>query len=42
MQLLEMASLLNSRCWQNRKERPHQSTNNGDIVDKAKRCVVSE
>ena len=31
-------TLSNSR-WQNRKEHPNQSTNNGDIVGKAKRDV---
>ena len=31
-----MASLLNYK-WQNRKERPNQSTNNRDMVEKAKR-----
>ena len=36
-----MVSLSNSR-WQNRKERPHRSTNNEDMVDKAKRNIVSE
>ncbi len=30
----EMASISNTR-WQNRKERPILSTNNGDIVDKS-------
>ncbi len=33
---LEMASSSNSR-WHNCKECPHQSTNNGNMVDKAKR-----
>ncbi len=28
--------------WQNRKESPNGSTNNGDMVDKAKRDVVSQ
>ncbi len=28
--------------WQFRKERPNQSRNNGDMVDKAKHDVVSE
>ena len=37
----EMASLSNSR-WQNYKERPNRSTKNEDVVDKAKRDVVSE
>ena len=37
----EMASLSNSR-WQNCKDRPIGSTNNGDIFEKAKRDVVSE
>ena len=36
-----MTSLSNS-SRQNRKERPNRSTNNGDIVDKAKRLTVSE
>ena len=34
----EMAFLSNSR-WQNRKERPNRSTNNGDMDEKAKRLV---
>ena len=37
----EIASLSNFR-WQNCKERPKQFQNNGDMVDKAKRGVVSE
>ncbi len=36
----EMVSLLNS-SWQNRKERQNRSTNNEDMVDRAK-CLVSE
>ncbi len=36
-----MASSSNFKL-QNRKERPNQSTNNGDMVDKAKRDVMSE
>ena len=28
--------------WQNRKDGPNRSTNNGDIVDKAKHDVVSD
>ncbi len=36
-----MASLSNCR-WQNRKESPNQSTNNGGIVFEDKRDVVSE
>ena len=28
--------------WQNRKERPNGSINNGDMIDKAKRDAVSE
>ncbi len=36
-----MAPLFNSR-WKNRKERVNRSTNNGDIVEKAKRDVVGE
>ncbi len=28
--------------WQNRKERPNRSTNNGNMIKKAKRDVVSE
>ena len=28
--------------WQDRKERPNKSTNNGYMVDKAKRDVESE
>ena len=39
MKTSEMASLLNSG-WQNRKERPNQSTNNGNIAETAKRYVV--
>ncbi len=31
-----MAFLYNSR-WQNREERPHRSTNNGYVVNEAKR-----
>ena len=38
LQPSEMASLSNSRL-QNREERPSRSTNNGDIVEKAKRDV---
>ena len=34
----EIASSSNSR-WQNRKERPYQSTNNGEMVKRAKRPV---
>ncbi len=34
----EMASLSNS-SWQNHKERPNRSTNNGDMDKKAKRHV---
>ena len=37
----EMAFLSNSR-WQNSKERPNRSTNNGHMVVKAKCDVVSE
>ncbi len=37
----EMVLLSNSRS-QNRKERPNRSTNNGDMVEKAKYDVVSE
>ncbi len=36
-----MASLSNSR-GPNRKERPNQSTTNGDAVEEAKRDVVNE
>ena len=38
LQPSDMASLSNSR-WQNHKERQKQSTNNGDMVGKAKRDV---
>ena len=41
MKLSEIASLTNSR-WQNRKELSNRFTNNGDIVDKTKRDIVSE
>ena len=40
MKLSEMAFLSYSR-WQNRKERPNGSTNNKDMVNKAKHDVVS-
>ena len=36
-----MASLSNSR-WQNRKERPNQSTNNKDMAERPIRYVVRE
>ena len=36
-----MAPLSNSR-WQNHKERPNESTYNGDMVHKVKRDVMSE
>ena len=36
-----MASMSNS-WWQNCKECPNRCTNNGDMVDKAKRDVLSE
>ena len=36
-----MASLSNS-MWQNRKECPNRSTNNGDMTEKAKRPWMSE
>ena len=36
-----MSSLSNAG-WQNHKERPYWSKNNGDMVDKAKYDVVSE
>ena len=38
MKTFEMASLSNYR-WQNRKEYPNRSTNNGDMDEKAKRLV---
>ena len=38
MQASYTASLTDSR-WQNHKERPNRSTNNGDIDEKAKRPV---
>ena len=41
LQLVEMASLYNPR-WQNRKEHPNRSTSNEDMVEKAKRNIVSE
>ncbi len=41
MQPSEMASLSNFK-WQTRKKRPNRSTNNGNMVEKAKREVVSE
>ena len=37
----EMTSLSNYR-WPNRKEHSNRSTNNGDMVDNAKRDAVSE
>ncbi len=40
-QASEMASLSQFR-WQNGKERQKGSTNNGDMVDKTERYVVSE
>ncbi len=40
LQPSEMASLSNS-WWQNFKERPNGSTNNGDVYEKGK-CPVSE
>ncbi len=40
LQPTELASFSNSR-WENLKERPNQSTNKGDMVDKAKRDVAS-
>ncbi len=39
MKLSEMSFLTNSR-QQNRKKRPNQSTNNGDIAETAKHYVV--
>ena len=36
-----MASLSNSR-WQNRRERPNRTTNNGDMAKPAKRPVSNE
>ena len=39
LQPSEMALLSNSR-WQNRKERPNRSTNNGDIGENAKHSVI--
>ncbi len=41
LQPSKMTFLSNSR-WQNRKERPHRSKNNGDMVEKAKCVVVIE
>ena len=41
MKPAEMAFLSISR-WQNRKERPNRSTNNEDMIEKAKCDVVSE
>ena len=40
LQPSEMASLSKYR-WQNRKESPKRSTNNGDVVEKVKRNVTS-
>ena len=41
MQQSEITSLSDSRC-QNLKERPNRSTNNGDLVDEAKRYLSEE
>ncbi len=41
LQPSEMAILSNYR-WQIRKERQHRSTNNGYMVETAKRCIVCE
>ncbi len=41
LQPLEMATLSNSRL-KNRKERPNQSSNKPNLVDKARRDVVTE
>ena len=40
MKSSEMAALSNSR-WQNNKECPNQSTNNGDKTERAK-CPMSD